>query len=208
MNTPNRMNVAQRALAVLSATGTAALMALPAFAQAVPTQGVVNNGDINRVESQPSTTDNCAFISGGVGGPIDNSSSNLQSVTPNRQFDGNNRSAAVAYRSNGPAGTSGHEVKMNLNAVQERQGNTNAAAYNIGRNSGAQAAIPTRQFDRNNRSAAIAYRSNGPAGTSGHEVKMNLDAFQARQNDSSYPAAYNLSSPQASASLPVACVPR
>lgn len=207
MNTPNQMNFAQRALAVVSATGTAALMALPAFAQAVPTQGVVNNGDINRVNNQTQTTDNCAFVSGGVGGPIDNSGS--QSVTPSRQFDANNRSAAIAYRANGPAGTSGHEVKMNLNAVQERNNNTNSAAYNSSNSrSSNQAAVPTRQFDANNRSAVVAYRSNGPAGTSGHEVKMNLDAFQARQNDSSYPTAYNLGTPQASAPLPVACAPR
>ncbi|GAP96183.1 hypothetical protein [Leptolyngbya sp. NIES-2104] len=206
------MNIAQRTLAVLSATGTAALMALPVLAQAVPNQGVVNNGDINRIENQTQptntqSTDNCAFVSGGVGGPIDNSTSSSL-VTPNRQFDGNNRSAAIAYRTNGPAGTSGHEAKMNLNAVQDRNNTTNSAAYNFRNSSNSnQAATPTRQFDGNNRSAAIAYRSNGPAGTSGHEAKMNLDTFQARQNDS-YPTAYNLGTPQASGSLPVACAPR
>lgn len=145
------MNFAQRTLAALSATGTAALMALPVLAQAVPNQGVVNNGDINRIENQiqptnTQTPDNCAFVSGGIGGPIDNSTSSM--VTPNRQFDANNRSAAIAYR------------------------------------------------------------SNGPAGTSGHEAKMNLDAFQERQRENSYPTAYNLGTPQASAPLPVACVPR
>ncbi|MGG6270926.1 hypothetical protein ACQ4M3_41870 [Leptolyngbya sp. AN03gr2] len=205
MNTPNSMNFAQRALAVLSASGAAALMTLPAFAQAVPTQGVVNNGDINRVNPQVQTTDNCAFVTGGVGGPID--TNNRQSVTPNRQFDANNRSAAIAFRANGPAGTSGHEAKLNLNAV-EAQRNNYAAAYNVGRGSRTQAIIPTRQFDANNPSAAIAYRDNGPAGTSGHEAKLNLNIAQARQSNSSYPAAYNLSSPQASAPLPVACTPR
>ncbi|MBE9010346.1 hypothetical protein IQ250_09030 [Pseudanabaenaceae cyanobacterium LEGE 13415] len=204
MNTPNSMNIAQRALAVLSATGTAALMALPAFAQTIPTQGVINNGDINRVNPQVQTTDNCAFVNGGIGGPIDN---NNQAIAPTRQFDANNPSAAIAYRANGPAGTSGHEAKMNLNAVEARRSNTYAAAYNMGRGSDVQATVPTRQFDANNPSAAIAYRANGPAGTSGHEAKMNLNAFQARQNNG-YPAAYNLSSPQASAPLPVACTPR
>ncbi|BAU13487.1 hypothetical protein LEP3755_40260 [Leptolyngbya sp. NIES-3755] len=198
MNTLDRMNFAQRTLAVLGATGTAALMALPAFAQ-----GVVNNGDINRVNPQVQTTDNCTYVTGGVGGPIDT----VQSVTPNRQFDANNPSAAIAFRANGPAGTSGHEAKMNLNAVEAQRSNY-AAAYNGGRNSGTQATIPTRQFDANNPSAAIAFRANGPAGTSGHEAKMNLNAAQERQNNSSFPAAYNLSSPQASAPLPVACAPR
>lgn len=41
-----------------------------------------------------------------------------------RQFDGNNPSAALAFRNNGPAGTAGKEAAMNLSAYSERTQNS------------------------------------------------------------------------------------
>lgn len=185
------MNFAQRTLAILSATGTAALMALPVLAQAVPNQGVVNNGDINRIENQTQptntrTTDNCAFVSGGVGGPVGSQSGN-STENLNSSYD----AARI-----GVPNTGGMDMSRNMSGSTYRA------------NSGLQSPTRFNQFDARNRSAAIAYRQNGPAGTSGHEAKMNLDALQERQRENAYPAAYNLGTPQASTSLPVACAPR
>jgi hypothetical protein len=59
-----------------------------------------------------------------------------------------------------------------------------------------------RQFDANNYHSAVAFRRNGIAATSGHEAKLNLNAYQQGRNAL---AANNLST---SAVLPVACAPR
>ncbi len=186
------MNFLQRTLAVVSATGTAALMVLPAFAQTAPNvDRVVNNGDLNRnsgsLDNQApysgTTSDRCgAYINGGVGGPIDSQSYNQTSPS----------SYATASRGITGPGSSN----------QTMMGST---SYNSGMQS-SMVNQPRYQFDANNQSAAIAYRNNGPAGTSGHESNMNLQAFQERQNQ--MPMAYDLSTPQASAPLPVACAPR
>lgn len=211
MNSADRTNFLQRTLAVLGATGTAALMTLPAFAQALPTEGVVNNGDINRNvnnQSPSSTSDNCApYTNGGVGGPIDSQSSNTQSsITQSSPSSYDTARTGIAQpNSNSNMSQSSSSATMGQSNNQMMMGSTtyNNSTYN---NQGMQANA-NRQFDGNNRSAAVAYRANGPAGTSGHEVKMNLDAFQERQN--SYPTAYNFGAPQASAApLPVACAPR
>ncbi|MBW4444031.1 MAG: hypothetical protein KME10_22970 [Plectolyngbya sp. WJT66-NPBG17] len=220
MNSHDRINFVQRSLAVLSATGTAALMTLPAFAQALPTQGVVNNGDVNRSgvlnnQTPSSTSDNCApYTSGGVGGPIDSQSSNTQTSPSSYDTartgiaEPNSNSNVNQFPSSATLGQPIDQTAIG-STTNNNNRNVQSATPNRqfdGNNRNVQSATPNRQFDGNNRSAAVAYRSNGPAGTSGHEVKMNLDAFQQRQN--SYPTAYNLGAPQASAPLPVACAPR
>ncbi|HTL88970.1 MAG TPA: hypothetical protein VL134_06190 [Leptolyngbya sp.] len=133
MQTHNRTNILHRTLAMVGATGTAALMALPVLAQAVPTQGVVNNGDtMPSAVSNPSsgmTSDRCAsYMKGGMGGSTDSQSSMMNQ--PRYQFDANNRSAAVAYRANGPAGTSGRESVMNLEVYRNSQ-TSYPTAYNL-----------------------------------------------------------------------------
>lgn len=239
------MKLAQRTLALLSATGTAALMGLPVLAQAVPTQGVVNNGDINRIENQQTqTTDNCANVTGGVGGPIGEQSNPAQSApssydaartgVPNRAGSMNQSSGSMMNQSSNSmmnqssSSMMGRSSDMSQSNSQSapssydsaRTGVPNTAGTNMSQMSGstfvANANLPSptpyNQFDALNRSAAVAYRHNGPAGTAGHEVKMNLDALQQRQRENSSPTAYNLGTPQAStqsaAPLPVACAPR
>lgn len=220
MNSHNRMNLFQRTIAVLSATGTAALMALPVLAQAVPTEGVVNNGDVNRNsgtmnnnssgtmnnnsgtmnnQTPSNTSDNCApSTSGAAGGPVD-SQSTSQSATTTRTSPSSYDTARTGVPNTPSSATMGQS--SNQNTI----GSTtyNNSTYN--NNSGMQSAVPSRQFDANNRSAALPFRDNA-FGTSGHEVKMNLDARQEGQN--SYPTAYNSGSNQASTPLPVACAPR
>jgi len=206
MNFHNRMNLLQRTIAVLSASGTAALMTLPVLAQAVPTQGVVNNGDVNRNSGMmnnqtPSNTlnnsNNCApYTNGAVGGTVDS-----QSMTQSANTTQNSPSSYDTARTGVPNTAGAVGQSSNQNTTGSTTYNNNSS-YN---NSGMQSATSNRQFDRNNRSAALPFRDNA-FGTSGHEVKMNLDARQESQN--SYPTASNLSSSQASTSLPVACAPR
>ncbi len=52
------------------------------------------------------------------------SNRNQASAPMMRQFDGNNPSAAIAFRNNGPAGTAGKEAAMNLSAYNERNQNS------------------------------------------------------------------------------------
>ncbi len=202
MKSHNRMNVLQRTFAVLGATGTAALMTLPAFAQALPTQGVVNNGDVNRnsgmMNNQAPTSDNCsAYVNGGMGGPVDSQSNTAPSSTD---------TARTGIPNSAGSNTTNSSMMGSSNQSMMGQSNNQSMMGSMSSNNSGMRPM-MRQFDGNNPSAAIAYRNNGPAGTAGHEAKMNLDAFQMRQN--SYPSAYNFnSSNQASAPMPVACAPR
>lgn len=201
MNSRNRMPVLQRTLAIVSAAGTAALMALPAFAQTTPTTGVVNNGDATRssdsMSNQAPTSDRCgSYVNGGVGGPVNSQSSSQAAPS---SYD----SARTGL--SGSTGSNTTQMSNSNNGGQSMNQNMMGSTDNSGMRS-SMMNQPRYQFDGNNRSAAIAYRANGPAGTSGHESQMNLDAYQERQN--AYPTAYNPSSPQASTMLPVACAPR
>ena len=213
MNSHDRMNVLQRTLAVLGATGAAALMVLPAFAQTAPiTDRVVNHGDAVRNSSGMSnqtpngqvlntmTSDQCSYVNGGVGGPIESQSYDSQS-RPVLSSD------TVAARGVQGAAPSNVNQFPNSNMIGQPIDQTmiGSTTYNS-RMQSSSMNQSRRQFDGNNPSAAIAYRQNGPAGTAGHEAKMNLDAYQMRQ--SSYPDAYSLSSPQSAMPLPVACIPR
>lgn len=243
----SHMNLAQRTLAILSATGTAAVMALPAFAQAVPTQGVVNNGDVNRLENQNqfntqtpgSTSDNCVPVAGGVGGPVDSETSSSTGIAPSSydtartgvdngsltlnsdlsvrnssvrnsassSIGGTNNtqnldSSTAAARIGVPntAGATTNQNMMGSTANQNTMGST--TTYNS--NSGVRPVAVNRQFDANNPNPAVAYRYNGPAGTAGHEVISNLNALQYGQRSFSANAGSN----QVASSVSVACAPR
>ncbi|MBD1843028.1 hypothetical protein H6F89_06330 [Cyanobacteria bacterium FACHB-63] len=258
----SHMNLAQRTLAILSATGTAAVMALPAFAQAVPTQGVVNNGDINRLENQNlntqtpgSTSDNCVPVAGGVGGPIDsetssstglapssydtartgvdngsltlnpdlsvrnsasssigstttnqgastngNTSSSINSTSANNTQNLDSSTAAARIGVPNTAGATANQNTMGSSANQNMMGST--TTYNS--NSSVRPVAVNRQFDANNPNPAVAYRYNGPAGTAGHEVISNLNALQYGQRA----FIANAGSNQVASSVPVACAPR
>ncbi|MBD1822747.1 hypothetical protein H6F51_09585 [Cyanobacteria bacterium FACHB-DQ100] len=295
----SHMNLAQRTLAILSATGTAAVMALPAFAQAVPTQGVVNNGDVNRLENQNqfntqtpgSTSDNCVPVAGGVGGPIDSETSSSTGIAPssydtartgvdngsltlnsdlsvrnssvrnsasnsiggtnntqnldsstaaarigvpntagattnqsaNANMNGDmsmNRSMSSSVNSTsanntqnldsstaaariGVPNTAGATTNQNMMGSTANQ-NTMGSTTTYNSNSGVRPVAVNRQFDANNPNPAVAYRYNGPAGTAGHEVISNLNALQYGQRSFSANAGSN----QVASSVSVACAPR
>lgn len=192
--------------------------------------GVSNTNTINQIPGTQvpgaQTSDRCApNVQGGIGGPIDPSS---QGVTSSQQGLGSYSSssdlAAVqgstnsypnqpeSYANRRDQGfTSGQQTvqaqqsnQTVISAGTQPSGNLNSA--NLNRN----------QFDGNNRGAAIAYRSNGPAGTAGHEIKMNLDEYQQR-DESSVPLSSNTVIPSSQSStssnlsaspLPTECAPR
>ncbi|NDJ18671.1 hypothetical protein [Myxacorys almedinensis] len=228
----------------LGASGASALMGLPVLAQTSPGSPLnpappaVNQAPINQ------TPDRCAdYIQGGVGGPATSSSVNQFPTQSNiggtgrqatdqsqigsasysatgeyRQFSGTNPSAAVAYRANGPAGTSGREAIMNLEANLRRdRANLSTTNPNV---SGVNPAIGSirsttrddyRQFSGTNPSAAVAYRANGPAGTSGREAILNLEANLQRDRNLSLMNTSSLTavpSNQAAAPIPTECLPR
>jgi hypothetical protein len=71
------------------------------------------------------------------------------------------------------------------------------------------------QFSGRNPSAALAFRTNGPAGTAGREASANLDAFirgegRSMAQSSGTGSSYNSSSRQtyqSAAPVPTECVP-
>lgn len=200
------MNLLQRTLATLSATGTAALMALPVLAQSAPTAAECS-----------------AYINGGVGGPVDTqsssnysnqtSSSGASNQTSPSSYDtassgiqgntsvplGNGAVPPSPSSVNQSPGSTNMEQSMNAETISSTQYNTVLQAAGSPQH---------RQFDANNRSAAIAFRNNGPAGTSGHEAMMNLEAYREGQN---LIASRNLNETAIRTSsnpIPVACLPR
>lgn len=220
MKLQNQLSAAQRFLAVLGATGTAALMTLPVLAQSPqnsngvlnPNPSIFNEAPYNRSNStttetaqpiQPSVSDRCAgYTSGGVGGPVDSQSTQSNASTNRDQTRSSDDVAATGVQGSTNSNTPAQSSQMNS------MGSTmNAPTAMNNMNSRMQSRMITRQFDGNNPSAAIAYRSNGPAGTAGHEAKMNLDAFQERQARMSSMQS-SMQSNLSAAPLPTECAPR
>lgn len=161
----------------------------------------------------------------------DNSSASGSNQTA--QFSGDNPRPAVANRDNGPAGTSGREVTTSLEAntssgTSGTSSNTSGSQMSGSQTSGTSGSYTGSnqtfsgmktdgQFSGRNRNAAIAYRSNGPAGTSGLEAKANLDAFisndsrgnsdQSAMQSSSNVTTSSSQSYQSAAPIPAECIP-
>lgn len=193
------------------------------------TSGVGNTNTIQTPGTQvpgAQSSDRCApNVQGGVGGPIDQSS---QGVTSNQQGLGSYSSssdlAAVPGSTNSYPNQSesyanqrDRGITSGQQTVQSQQTNqTVIGAGNMSSSNLNSANVNRRQFDGNNREAAIAYRSNGPAATAGHEAKMNLDEYQQR-DESSVPVSSNTvpyssqsstSSNLSASPLPTECAPR
>ncbi|MCY7321587.1 MAG: hypothetical protein LH660_07250 [Phormidesmis sp. CAN_BIN36] len=212
MNSFNHDRLIKRTIAFLGATGLAAFSGLPAFAQ---------------VNSNNRSVDCSAYVNSGVGGPTNNSSQSsydTATIPQNRSSDSLNQS-----NTNYSPGVSGNS------AVSANQSNADRSSYNT-------AMIPQNrsdmmnsnnssirynssgmrrdgQFSATNPNAAVPFRSNGPAGTSGGESNLNLRVFSANNRNSSmqsammgnsnraYSAPDQSSSYQSVNPLPVECLP-
>jgi hypothetical protein len=212
------MNV--RNLAALMGMGSAIVVTFPALAQ-TPNNNVLNQNPtiLNETPYNRSgqVNDQCAYIQGGIGGPVDSTSYAPRSNSPTftRQFDVNNPSSAVAFRSNGPAGTSGKEASMNLDANRDIA-NRRLQASAPGTISLDRAEIRRREFDANNPTAALPFRANGPAATSGRGASTALDNSPERDRSDNLGAIPSVSSNATSAAqptlgaapIPTECAPR
>jgi hypothetical protein len=200
------MNLLQRTLATLSATGTAALMALPVLAQ-----------------SAPMTSECSAYMNGGIGGPVDTQSSS-NSSNQTSSSGASNQTAPSSYDTASSGVQGNTSVPLGNSAVPPSPSSMNQSSNstNMGQSMNGETIGSTeyntilqaagspqhRQFDGNNRSAAVPFRNNAPAATSGHEAKLNLEAYQEGQN---LIASRNLNETAirtASNPIPVSCLPR
>ncbi len=217
MNSFNHSSLVKRTVALLGMTGLAAFSGLPALAQ-VNTNST-NNGVLNSV--------NCsAYINGGVGGPIDNSSrssDDTATIPQNRSSDSLNQSNtnyppgvlgnSAVSANQGNAGRSSYDTAMvPQNRSDAMNSNNSSSSYNSSgmRRDG--------QFSATNPNAAVPFRSNGPAGTSGGESNLNLQVFSANDGNSSMQStmmgntnrAYSApdqSTYQSANPIPVECLP-
>ncbi|MCU0551275.1 MAG: hypothetical protein MUC48_18160 [Leptolyngbya sp. Prado105] len=200
------MNLLQRTLATLSATGTAALMTLPALAQYAPVT------PLNSGVAAPGATNCSAFVNGGIGGPIDNQTYSNQTA-PSSSFSQTSPSsydtASSGIQSNTSVPLGSGVAPSTPNQFQSGQSSNSRSISDTAYNTILQAAQSPahRQFDANNRSAVLAFRSNGPAGTSGREAMMNLNAYQEGQNLIANRNLNETAIRLSAAPLPVACVP-
>ncbi|PSB19017.1 hypothetical protein C7B65_13460 [Phormidesmis priestleyi ULC007] len=165
MNSFSHDRLIKRMIALLGATGLAAFSGLPAFAQVNP-----NNRSV----------DCSAYVNGGIGGPMNNSGQSSYDTATVPQ----NRS----------------------NAMNQSDNSSNSYnSYGMSRDG---------QFSARNPNAAIPFRSNGPAGTSGGESNLNLQAYSADRG-ASFNRAYSTPDrssanpiPRSSANpIPVECLP-
>jgi hypothetical protein len=285
----NRLNLKQT-IAVLGAASISALMGLPVLAQSTFGNGVANpnSNNTNELPSRSQTngaSDRCAgYVNGGVGGPTSNSSTyqsnqsnasrssddtaargvqgstnsntntnqfpnesnvgGVNSQTSNQStigstslnsnntsaYNSSNSSPSVASRVYGPAGTTGREAAVSVDAYSSArmQPSSNSSMNSQMMNSQAMGGsmgnrADYSQFSANNRYPAVAHRMNGPAGTTGREATVNIDDFIAR-NQNSGPMSNNSSSSNSmssnsmssnsmssntnAASIPVECAPR
>ena len=151
-----------------------------------------------------------------------NSSSSYRSNGMRRdgQFSAENSNAAIPFRSNGPAGTSGGESNLNLRVFSANNGNPSMQSTMMGNTSYRSNGMRRDgQFSAENSNAAIPFRSNGPAGTSGGESNLNLRVFSANNgnlsmqstmmgnNNRAYSAPNQSSSYQSANPIPVECLP-
>jgi hypothetical protein len=201
MNPPNEMTTLQRILAGFGTIAAATLMTLPALAQSTPTAPASNR---------------CAPVQGGIGGPINTPAA--QAVPPSQQgiasYSSSSDVAAIPGSTNSyPNQSESYANQRDRTAgLQDRAASAQRDRRNPTANIGSSDLFTRRQFDANNRSAAIAYRANGPAGTSGHEAKMNLDAVREVNLRPAVPLANSpmtssSSSNLSAAPLPTECVP-
>ena len=181
MNSLSHDRLIKRLVAFLGATGVAAFSGLPAFAQANPS---------NR------SVDCSAYVNGGVGGPTNNSGQSSYDTATIPQ-----------NRSNG------------MNQSNNSSNSYNSSRYNSG-SYNSNGMSRDGQFSARNPNAAIPFRSNGPAGTSGGESNLNVQVYRsyngASSMQSSMPSgmtngAYSApdwsSSNQSANPMPVECPP-
>ena len=211
MNSFSCDRLIKRPVALLGATGLAAFSGLPALAQ---------------VNSNNRSVDCSAYVNGGVGGPINNSSQSsydTATIPQNRSSNSLNQSntnyspnvsgnsAVSANQSN--ADLSSHNTATIPQNRSDAMSNSSSSSYNSSgmRRDG--------QFSSTNPNAVVPFRSNGPAGTSGGESNLNLRVFSANNVNSSmqsammgntnraYSAPDRSSSYQSANSIPVECMP-
>jgi hypothetical protein len=201
----NHDRLIKRMVALLGATGLAAVSALPVLAQ-VNTNNSTNNGVLNpnpgifneypynsgSSSDQSQRSVNCsAYVNGGIGGPIDNgSSADNSSMTGQSSYD----TATI------PQNRSSDSMNHSSNSDGMRVDG---------------------QFSARNPNASIPFRSNSPAGTSGGESNLNLQAYRANNgsfmqsavpSDNLTSSAYSAPnqanySNQSVAPIPVECLP-
>lgn len=243
MNSFSHDRLIKRMVALLGATGLATFSGLPALAQVNnsinnngalnPNPGILNEAPYRGLSSEgtqplrPSV--NCsAYVNGGVGGPINNSSQSsydTATIPQNRSSDSLNQSNtnylpgvlgnSAVSANQGNSSQSSYDtatIPQNRSDVMN-QSNTSSSRDNSGGMS------RDSQFSARNPNAAIAFRSNGPAGTTGGESNLNLQAFNAdnganlKQNAMSGTNSRAYSTPDRSSSyqsanpIPVECLP-
>jgi hypothetical protein len=224
------MNLLQRTLATLSAAGTAALMTLPALAQSTPINSAncsayINGGVGGPTDTQSSNSYNQSSSSSNQTSTSANQTSPSSYDTASSGVQGNTNVPSGNNNSVPPSSSNVNQfpnesgiAQPSTGAVPPSPSTTNqfgsgqsgetisATEYNTILQAAQSPAH--RQFDANNRSAAVAFRSNGPAGTAGHEAKMNLNAYQEGQNLIAERDLNETAIRTASAPIPVACLPR
>ena len=143
MNSFSQDRLINRVVALLGATGLAAFSGLPALAQA---NSSPNNGVLNSV--------NCsASVNSGVGGSIDDRASSQVGLSRNSNSSQSSYDTATIPQNRSDA--------MN----QPQDSSISYKSNSMSRDG---------QFSARNPNAAIPFRSNGPAGTSGGESNLNL----------------------------------
>jgi len=182
MTSLNHDRLIKQMFALLGAAGLAAFSGLPVLAQ-------TNSSE----QSQRSM--NCsAYVNGGIGGPIDNGSSANNSSMTGRSSQSSYDTATIPQ---------------------------NRSSYSMNRSRNSNGMRVDGQFSAMNPNAAIPFRTNGPAGTSGGESNLNLRAYRANNGSfmqsamlsdnltsSAYSAPTQASYSNQSATLvPVECLP-
>ncbi len=294
MTSLNYDHLIKQMIALLGAAGLTAVAGLPVLAQ-VNTNNSTNNGVVNpspgifneypynqgSSSAQSQRSVNCsAYVNGGIGGPIENGSSadssmkrqpsqssydpatipqnrssesmtrssdsngmsmagqasNSDGMSTDGQFSARNLNAAIPFRHNGPAGTSGGESNLNLQANRTGNGSSmqrsqssfnmttmsqNRSSDSMNQSNNSNGMRVDGQFSARNLNEAIPFRHNGPAGTSGGESNLNLQTYgtnkgsfmqsavpSGNMTSSAYSAPNQATySNQSAAPIPVECLP-
>ena len=190
MNSFSHDRLIKRMVALLGATGLAAFSGLPALAQ-VNTNNSVNNGVLNpnpgilneypynrglspdATQQTGRSVDCSAYVNGGVGGPLENGSSD-QSAMSNSSTNGDSSQSSYDTATI-PQNRSDAMNSASSSRSMSQSGNP-SGSY------GSNSMSRDGQFSARNPNAAIPFRSNGPAGTAGGE--SNLNAATASQDRS------------------------
>jgi len=257
MTSLNQDRLIKQMFALLGAAGLAAFSGLPVLAQtnsSEQSQRSVNcsayvNGGIGGPIDNGSSANNSSMTGRSSQSSYDtatipqnrssnamNQSNNLNGMSVDSQFSAMNHNAAIPFRDNSPAGTSGGESNLNLQANGANTGSSmqssqssydtatipqNRSSYSMNRSRNSNGMRVDGQFSAMNPNAAIPFRTNGPAGTSGGESNLNLRAYRANNGSfmqsamlsdnltsSAYSAPTQASYSNQSATLvPVECLP-